>query len=564
MSVSKACVKEFTAIAAACEIEVTEAQAVAQLQQWRRNVRSLGDTPRNEELAQCLIDSFPMICKHPRARARAEDVTQRFIALLLTPTLYAKVKGDGDDAVEFDAIGELWSGIDVDEDESVEEESEGEKPDLRGYYLVDTDRLDVWGAAVPGVRIAAAIADDRSIEVPGLGRRVWVSMGPGQPLAMAGQFPGAPPPRPNAPPPMAPVQPMASAPPPMLQVPQMATGGAPFLGSSPLGTVGAALQQVAGGGGLGGLSPFPQMGAAGGVTPFGLGTYFPGGVPPAGGSFAPAQAPQPMHFGSPATSPRSSKLDKVKQSGGGGGELVTWPPVPQAGGVSGAWPPTAPPAVWPGGWVQPAPVQPSGPPVVGMPTYGAGVGDGWAAFRVCGPHKEGHVPNAPTVLQRIGGSGLSARGFGERQYAHLAGGQSYIALMTLCTVLDQQMFRLTSFGFPREAIVADATVETLCSELAAVDYYLMSGDAVGESELRSVPGVGDFLASSSARARAIAATKQAYKLAEYAPGGGAGRRGRRRKQGGDAPKDDKEKKKQPDDKTKAAGPGRETPAPQKP
>ena len=51
-------------------------------------------------------------------------------------------------------------------------------------------------------------------------------------------------------------------------------------------------------------------------------------------------------------------------------------------------------------------------------------------------------------------------------------------------------------------IERDAVVEMICSELAANDYYLNSGDSVGESEIRAVAGVDSFLASAKVRARA--------------------------------------------------------------
>jgi len=60
--------------------------------------------------------------------------------------------------------------------------------------------------------------------------------------------------------------------------------------------------------------------------------------------------------------------------------------------------------------------------------------------------------------------------------------------------------------------------------LAAVDYYLLTGDAIGE-EMRGVAGSGTFLASAAARTRAVAAAKENHKMAEYAPGG-RGRKGR--------------------------------------
>jgi len=149
--------------------------------------------------------------------------------------------------------------------------------------------------------------------------------------------------------------------------------------------------------------------------------------------------------------------------------------------------------------------------------------------------KVGHVANASHVLASMGPAG-SARAFVERKYAWLQGGQTFVNLATLATLLDARVAQCMAQGYPQQAMEADEIVETVCSEIMAVDYYLITNDHVGEDVLRAVTSGSEFLASNAARSRAAAAAKEAHKLAEYkAPR----RRGGRGGKGSDR-KDDKD------------------------
>ena len=140
-------------------------------------------------------------------------------------------------------------------------------------------------------------------------------------------------------------------------------------------------------------------------------------------------------------------------------------------------------------------------------------GDAWSRFRQGSSVKVGHVANAPHILSVIGHSGHTAKGFVTYKYSQYKHGQSFITLTTLAATLDARMNQLA--GAPYDTIVADEIVETMCSEIAAMDYYLQSGDSVGEDQLRAVSGVDSYLASNAALSRATAAAKEAHKLATY-------------------------------------------------
>lgn len=139
--------------------------------------------------------------------------------------------------------------------------------------------------------------------------------------------------------------------------------------------------------------------------------------------------------------------------------------------------------------------------------------DPFADFRNVSDMKIDHVPNAPDVLRAIGVSGRNARGYVETTYQYLQGGQMYVNLCAHASVLDTRLRQLA--GMPRVVKEQDPIVEMACSELAAQNYFLISGDAVGEAEIRAVSGTDSYLASAKVRARAIAAAKDASKMATY-------------------------------------------------
>ena len=69
----------------------------------------------------------------------------------------------------------------------------------------------------------------------------------------------------------------------------------------------------------------------------------------------------------------------------------------------------------------------------------------------------------------IGASGKNARGYVEGKYGYLAGGQMYITLCSLGSLLDAKLLQMT--GAPKDVIERDPGVEIICSEIVANDFY---------------------------------------------------------------------------------------------
>ena len=125
---------------------------------------------------------------------------------------------------------------------------------------------------------------------------------------------------------------------------------------------------------------------------------------------------------------------------------------------------------------------------------------GWHHFTMDTGVKPGHVPNAPHVLAQVGaastGGASAARHYVASVYAHLHGGKEYTQLTMLATMLDLRIAQINKeqpFA-DRRAYEADASVEMITSELAAVDYELRTGDSMGGHELRAALGADNYLA----------------------------------------------------------------------
>ena len=133
--------------------------------------------------------------------------------------------------------------------------------------------------------------------------------------------------------------------------------------------------------------------------------------------------------------------------------------------------------------------------------------------------KPGHTPHAPWVMRQIGsatgGCPNAARAFIGYTYAHLRGGGEYTQLTTWATLLDGRVGQLAALGLGLAGMEADPTVEILCSELAAMDYLLRSGDELGAQEMRAALTGDSYLASMAARTAALGVSKNAAKLEEY-------------------------------------------------
>ena len=150
---------------------------------------------------------------------------------------------------------------------------------------------------------------------------------------------------------------------------------------------------------------------------------------------------------------------------------------------------------------------------------------GWGQFAGSTGVKPDHVPTAPHLLRLIcpsgGGGPNCGRAWVVQYFAHMLGSAEYEQLLFNATLLDQRILQLG--GADATTIQNDTTVELLCSEIAALDFFLKTGDAVGASEMRALVGSEQFASSLGARKAAYAATKDYVKNAEHAKVTGRGR-----------------------------------------
>jgi hypothetical protein len=151
--------------------------------------------------------------------------------------------------------------------------------------------------------------------------------------------------------------------------------------------------------------------------------------------------------------------------------------------------------------------------------------NGWGQFAGSTGVKPDHVPTAPHLLRLIcpsgGGGPNCGRAWVTQYFSHLMGSAEYEQLTFNATLLDQRIGQMG--GADAMTIQQDTTVEMLCSEIAAIDFLLKTGDVVGASEMRALVGSEQFASSLAARKAAYGATKDYVKNAEHAKAAGRGR-----------------------------------------
>ena len=164
-------------------------------------------------------------------------------------------------------------------------------------------------------------------------------------------------------------------------------------------------------------------------------------------------------------------------------------------------------------------------------TPGGGYPQGWGLF--AGPIglKPDHIPCAPYLLRLMcpagGGGPNSGRAWVAQNFADVKGGPEYEQFMTHATLLDARIGLLGAA--PLEMITNDPTVEIHCSEIAALDFLLRTGDEVGAGEIRAMSSSEGFASSLSVRKNAYAATKNVAQNKDFSA---SARRGSRAKGGG--------------------------------